>query len=72
MINLSKNKAVRVGLQYFLGLLVYFALVTLLIEVESDSNQSALTNYGNTIWYSLVTLTTVGYGIEANAMVLKL
>ena len=62
MIDLIKKKAVRVGLQYFLGLLIYFALVTLLIVVERDSNQSALTNYGNAIWYSLVTLTTVGYG----------
>lgn len=62
MINLSKKKAFQVGLQYFAGLAVYFILVTLLIEVESDSNQSALTNYGNAIWYSLVTLTTVGYG----------
>lgn len=62
MINLSKNKALRVGLQYFAGLVVYFLLVTLLIEFESESNQSALTNYGNAIWYSLVTLTTVGYG----------
>lgn len=62
MIDLSKNKGLRVGLQYFAGLVVYFLLITLLIEVESDSNQSALTNYGNAIWYSLVTLTTVGYG----------
>ncbi|MCP4458120.1 MAG: potassium channel protein [Cytophagales bacterium] len=62
MINLSKNKALRIGLQYFAGIVVYLLLVMLLIEVESDSNQSALTNYGNAIWYSLVTLTTVGYG----------
>jgi len=62
MIDLRKNKAVRVGIKYFLGLLVYFLLVSLLIEFESDSNQSSITNYGNAIWYSLVTLTTVGYG----------
>lgn len=62
MVNFRKNKSLRVGLQYFVGLSVYFLLVTLLIEVENDSNQSALTNYENAIWYSLVTLTTVGYG----------
>lgn len=42
--------------------MLYFTLVSLLIYVEKDSEQSALTNYGNAIWYSLVTLTTVGYG----------
>ncbi len=57
-----KNKAQRVALAYFIGLVVYFLLVTLLIHVEKDSNQSALNNYENAIWYSLVTLTTVGYG----------
>ena len=62
MINLKKNNIFRIGLKYFVGILVYFLLVTLLIAVESDSNQSALTNYENAIWYSLVTLTTVGYG----------
>ena len=62
MIHLIKNKAVRVGIYYFLGIVVYFILVSLLIHVEKDSEQSALTNYSNAIWYSLVTLTTVGYG----------
>jgi voltage-gated potassium channel len=46
----------------FLVLIIWFALVSLLILVEKDSSQSSLTNYGNAIWYSLVTLTTVGYG----------
>ena len=62
MIHLIKNKALRVGIYYFLGIVVYFILVSLLIHVEKDSEQSALTNYSNAIWYSLVTLTTVGYG----------
>ena len=58
----QKISTVRVGLKYFAGILVYFLLVTLLIAVESESNQSTLTNYENAVWYSLVTLTTVGYG----------
>jgi len=62
MIRLPKNKAIRIGLAYFLGIAVYLVLVSLLVYVEKDSNQSALNNYQNAIWYSLVTLTTVGYG----------
>ena len=62
MVDLKKNSTVRIGLKYFTGILVYFLLVTLLISVEKESNQSALINYENAVWYSLVTLTTVGYG----------
>jgi voltage-gated potassium channel len=62
MVPLIKNKALRVVVAYFIGIVIYFLLVTLLIYVEKDSEQSALTNYSNAIWYSLVTLTTVGYG----------
>ena len=57
-----KNKTQRIAIAYFIGLAIYFGLVTLLIEVEKDSSQSALNSYENAIWYSLVTLTTVGYG----------
>ncbi len=57
-----KNKAQRVALAYFIGFAIYFGLVSLLIYFEKDSSQSALNNYQNAIWYSLVTLTTVGYG----------
>jgi len=42
--------------------IVYFILLSLLIWYETDSSQSAITNYNQAIWYTLVTLTTVGYG----------
>ena len=60
--NLKKNLPLRIVLQFTLVLVIYFALVSLLIYVEKDSEQSAITNYSNAIWYTLVTLTTVGYG----------
>jgi len=60
--NLRKNLPLRIALQIGLVLVIYFVLVSLLIYVEKDSEQSAITNYPNAIWYSLVTLTTVGYG----------
>ncbi|MEM9341173.1 MAG: NAD-binding protein [Bacteroidota bacterium] len=61
-LNLKKNLPLRIILQFTLVLVIYFALVSLLIYVEKDSDQSAITNYSNAIWYTLVTLTTVGYG----------
>lgn len=57
-----KNKTQRIVLTYVIGVLIYFGLISLLIYVEKDSSQTALNNYENAIWYSLVTLTTVGYG----------
>lgn len=59
---LRKNRTLRLALIYGASLVAYFLLVSLLIYVEKDSDQSALTNYGNAIWYSLATLTTIGYG----------
>lgn len=58
----TKNKTLNIALSIIGGFLVYFLLITLLIYVERDSNQSAITDYSNAIWYSVVTLTTVGYG----------
>lgn len=60
--SLKKNLHLRIVAQVLLVIVVYFGLVSLLIYVEKDSSQSALTNYSNAIWYTLVTLTTVGYG----------
>lgn len=59
---LKKNASLRLFLLIALVLVIYFALVWLLVYVEKDSGQSALNNYQNAFWYSLVTLTTVGYG----------
>ena len=58
----QKNTRLRI-LLVFLGVLAIFSLlVWTLVTVEQDSSQSNLTNYSNAIWYSLATLTTVGYG----------
>ncbi len=57
-----KDKRISTALDIFLALVIYFILLTLLIRFESISSQTAITNYANAIWYSIVTLTTVGYG----------
>ena len=58
----KKNASLRVFLIIIGVLSVYSLLVWILVYVEQDSSQSNLTNYSNAIWYSLATLTTVGYG----------
>lgn len=59
---LQKNARLRIFLIILGVLTVYSLLVWTLVTVEQDSSQSNLTNYSNAIWYSLATLTTVGYG----------
>ncbi|MBV6645301.1 MAG: potassium channel protein [Cyclobacteriaceae bacterium] len=57
-----KNQQLRLILGFLAGLLVYVLLIIFLVNSEAKSSQSSLTTYGNAIWYSVVTLTTVGYG----------
>ena len=45
-----------------LGCICYLALLQLLIYAESFSEDPSITNIGEAVWFSLVTLTTVGYG----------
>lgn len=60
--NFQKNAKLRIFLIILLALGIYSILVVALVHVEQDSEQSNLTTYPNAIWYSLATLTTVGYG----------
>ncbi|MEM6816915.1 MAG: ion channel [Bacteroidota bacterium] len=60
--NLKKNARLRILLIILFVIGVYGVLVWTLVQVEQDSQQSNLTNYSNALWYSLATLTTVGYG----------
>jgi len=59
---LGKNKLGGYFIRITIGLAIYLILINLLMHFEKDSSQSSLTNYSNAIWYSFVTLTTVGYG----------
>ncbi len=58
----QKNKQITHGLEILGGIVVYFILLTLLVEFENDSTQASITTYSNAIWFSVETLTTVGYG----------
>ncbi len=41
---------------------VYLALLLLMVHVEVSDPNSSIHSFGDAFWYSLVTLTTVGYG----------
>ena len=43
-------------------LLVYIALLTILYCSESANSNALIQTFGDAFWYSIVTLTTVGYG----------
>jgi len=58
----NKKHFIRLIIRAILAVIVYFILLSFLIWYEKDSTQSAITNYNQAMWYSLVTLTTVGYG----------
>ncbi|WP_044914844.1 potassium channel family protein [Butyrivibrio sp. WCE2006] len=43
-------------------LLAYFLLLLLLVEIEKKDPASTIHSIGEAFWYSIVTLTTIGYG----------
>ena len=43
-------------------MLIYIGLLTLLYFSECGDKNATIRTFGDALWYSLVTLTTVGYG----------
>ena len=43
-------------------LLIYIVLLTILYLSEYAEQEATIRSFGDAFWYSLVTLTTVGYG----------
>ena len=44
------------------ALLIYIALLFLLVAAESDAPGSSIHSFWDAIWFSMITMTTVGYG----------
>ena len=44
------------------ALAVYVTMLALLLAAESRAPGSSIRSFGDALWYSLITLTTVGYG----------
>ena len=55
---MNKETLVKIGLS--IGL--FYVLLFLLVQVEKDVNDSSIQTLSDALWYSIVTLTTVGYG----------
>ena len=49
-------------LYIFAALFFYFLIILALTFVEKDAENSNIKSFSDAIWYSIVTLTTVGYG----------
>ena len=54
-----KRKPIILGL---FAILFYLLLLSLLVLAESGAPGATITSFGSAAWYSLTTLTTVGYG----------
>ena len=53
---------IKTALLLGISLGLYFGLLFLLVYVESASSASGIKTVFDALWYSIVTLTTVGYG----------
>ena len=58
---MKKKKNIYLFL-FTIVILTYFCLVTVLYCLESADSNAMIQTFGDALWYSLVTLTTVGYG----------
>jgi len=58
-------KRTRLILLVCSGFILYVLLVALLVLMEQDREEATIKSFGDGLWYSVVTLTTVGYGDKA-------
>lgn len=52
----------KIGWGTAIALLIYMLLLAVLTAVESAQEASSIHSFADALWYSLVTITTVGYG----------
>lgn len=56
------NRSVRNTLYFLLAIGIYLIVVGFLYAVEVQDKNSNIQSFGDALWYSVITLTTIGYG----------
>ncbi len=59
---MKNTRFIRLGAIAFISLVLYFVLLSILIDNESLHPEAGIDNWHDAIWWSITTLTTVGYG----------
>jgi voltage-gated potassium channel len=59
---MKKPNYLRFFIVVVLFIISYIALLTILIRIEANNPDANIKGFGDAVWFSIVTLTTVGYG----------
>ncbi|VAW28674.1 hypothetical protein MNBD_BACTEROID06-672 [hydrothermal vent metagenome] len=59
---MKSSSYIRIGLILSISLVIYFVLLSVLIQHEATHPDAGINNWHDAIWWSITTLTTVGYG----------
>ncbi|OQY12886.1 MAG: hypothetical protein B6I31_02360 [Desulfobacteraceae bacterium 4572_19] len=58
----NQNTKLKIFIYILLFSITYIILLLLLVHLEQKAENSSIINFSTAVWYSIVTLTTVGYG----------
>jgi voltage-gated potassium channel len=59
---MKKLNLLRIGIIVAITLVIYLVLLNIFVHFEKQNPESDIQSFYDGVWWSLVTLTTVGYG----------